>query len=485
MSTNKPKSYEEWLRENGVTYNGLSGAQDAVKSTYNVEKQYAEQLLAESNRAAENQYQKSAINANNRYRLYTGRYGSTAEQLANRGLTNSGYSQYLSDQAYGRMIDEQLAARALEAQTKTAAKTSYDNTMLGISSQERTDLNALEQNQKTSYDNLLQRVGSGEFSDFSQVSQLGINSNLSSAQMESLYGAYITASDNKRTAAFETALNNINSGAYTSFEQVQEAISGSNLTQDQVGTLRVAFTKKEEENEKSLYAAKAEAAYGKDDVAYLKNSVSAGLMTPGEASRYAKNTLLSAINGESFTSDLYKDYVNEKVLLMGDNQDVKKAFYDDLKAQGSNLFYDPNGKKLPYTSAKQVVQNIIDSGLLSTIQIDELERTLDSAYEKEIAKASILENIKKNSKKIKVSSSGATFDNFNPKYTYSTWDGAPVTNHGDAGNEIATVAKDAGLKDKTVFKYRGSYYVYYGGRAYELGEQVGHNNLNGKLDKTL
>ena len=477
------KSYEEWLREQGITYPGLTGAKDDLSDSYDTMRDYAQQLLESSNKAAESAYQKSAVGANNRYLLYTGKYGNTAESLANRGLSNSGYAQYLTDRAYGRMIDEQLAARALESQSKNAARSAYDQTMMDITQREMTDMDKLEQGQKNAYSTLLQRVNSGEFNDFSQISQLGLGANLTSDQMETLYGAFVTSSDNKRTSAFETALNNINSGAYTSFEQVQQATAGSNLTPEQMGTLSSAFAKHSEEIERADLASKAQAAAARgDDATYLKYSISAGTMTRREASSYAKSAMLSAINDED-SKNLHlilEQYVKSGVMTAEDKSAVQEALYNDLRSSGRSLFSDANGDRLSQLEIDQLLDDIKNIGLLDTIQLENLRRASIDAVELS-ARDEEQQWVKGSNGQTSAAASGTAVNTVYVPSNNATatvrkqqgaisvqWNGGSMITTKAAGEDVSSAAKRAGLKNNSVFKYNGGYYAYVDGVAYEI-----------------
>lgn len=470
------KSYEEWLREQGITYPGLTGAKDDLSDSYDTMRDYAQQLLESSNKAAESAYQKSAVGANNRYLLYTGKYGNTAESLANRGLSNSGYAQYLTDRAYGRMIDEQLAARALESQSKNAARSAYDQTMMDITQREMTDMDKLEQGQKNAYSTLLQRVNSGEFNDFSQISQLGLGANLTSDQMETLYGAFVTSSDNKRTSAFETALNNINSGAYTSFDQVKQAVSGANLTAGQTNTLKTAF-------EKMDYGQKAQTALNSGDQAlYLKYSVSSGTMTRREASSYAKSAMLSAINDENIKNLhlILEQYVKSGVMTAEDKSAVQEALYNDLRSSGRSLFRDANGDRISQSEIDQLLDDIKNIGLLDTIQLENLRRASIDAVEL----SALDEEQKWLEGRNGQTAAAASGTDGNTVYVPSNnatatvrkqqgailvqWNGGSMITTKAAGEDVSSAAKRAGLKNNSVFKYNGGYYAYVDGVAYEI-----------------
>ena len=139
---------------------GIDYAEGVKNSAY----QSAEAATAEANRRAQNQYQRTVVDSQSAYQRAIGAYGSNAEALASRGLSGSGYGEWLQGNAYATHRGEVQAAAAQrlatqndaaykEAQAKAAADAAYgqflyqndvdkNNALLGIDEQEASDAEA-------------------------------------------------------------------------------------------------------------------------------------------------------------------------------------------------------------------------------------------------------------------------------------------------------------------------------------------------------
>ena len=113
-------NYTQWLLE-----------QSLADSTDAYEKSYAstmEAIGAERERAiaaAEDARKASVLDAANRYSEQTNLYGRNAEILASRGLSNSGYSDYLSAMAASDKANAEVAARTAADSAIAAAEQGY------------------------------------------------------------------------------------------------------------------------------------------------------------------------------------------------------------------------------------------------------------------------------------------------------------------------------------------------------------------------
>ena len=139
---------------------GIDYAEGVKNSAY----QSAEAATAEANRRAQNQYQRTVVDSQSAYQRAIGAYGSNAEALASRGLSGSGYGEWLQGNAYATHRGEVQSAAAQrlatqneaaykEAQAKAAADATYgqflyqndvdkNNALQGIDEQEASDAEA-------------------------------------------------------------------------------------------------------------------------------------------------------------------------------------------------------------------------------------------------------------------------------------------------------------------------------------------------------
>ena len=139
---------------------GIDYAEGVKNSAY----QRADNAEAEANRRAQNQYQRTVVDSQSSYQRAIGAYGSNAETLASRGLSGSGYGEWLQGNAYATHRGEVQSAAAQRlamqndaaykaAEAKAAADADYEqflyqnevnknNALQGIEEQEASDAEA-------------------------------------------------------------------------------------------------------------------------------------------------------------------------------------------------------------------------------------------------------------------------------------------------------------------------------------------------------
>lgn len=383
-TSSSPITFEEYKKLSGISYGGTKPVTDKVAGDYETQRQYADELLRQANQSAEREYNQAVAGANTRYKLSTSNYGANAEQISSSGLNNSGYAKYLTDRAYGKMVDETLAASAIKAQSGSAAQNEYNKTMLGIKQNEQDAVSQIESNQKKNFEGLLTNVNLGAYTDFDQVNRLGINANLSDDQMRTLYDAFEKNQDTQKASAYETLLNNIDQGAYSDFASVQELIEKSNLSHEQASSLYDRFLKHQTTAE-SLK--KAESAQENGDVAeYYSSLVSAGELSKIDASKRVAKDLVSFINSAAVTNiddfiDQYKEAVESGVLHPTEGRSVQEAFATALKSLGKTIFKDANGNWLSDGDAVKVYNSVMNSGLLTFQDRENFRNTYNKKYD--------------------------------------------------------------------------------------------------------
>lgn len=467
----EPLSYADWLKsQGGISYTNDITQTDSAK--------YAEELLKRAQQGAQSAYDKSVADANTRYKFNTSAYGSGAEQKIDSGLSNSGYAKYLTDRAYSTMVDEQIAAKGALGAANREAQNAYNDAMESIKT-----------GQKASFDTLLQRVNSGEFNDFNNVSMLGLNSNLSDDQMSTLYGAYIKSNENKAVNTFNNTLSAIGSGAYSTFDQVISSVGSTNLTTQQRESLYNAFMSKQGEI----------AASNGDNIGYLEASVASGQMSAVDASKQVKNALNSfdGTLGDFITQ--FKLYKDSGLILSKEMSELGDEFTRKLKESGTSIFYtqDAQGNtvKMDYTKAKNLVDDIIATGLLNSIDAESLRNTLEQNYnaaEYAAAKqkaadesrgAAEAANLAQQTTNYPTITVGKDFAEgtgqalgIDPKVDFGTqangtlWHltaNIGITNLGESTDpDVVIAAKKSNLYDGAAFEYGGKKYIYSKGKVY-------------------
>ena len=101
--------------------NAISDAEKTKNNAYGDAQQAKDVSYADAERLRE----KSILDANRAYVHSQPTYGANAEALLSRGLTGSGYSDYLAGKAYATQRADIAAARETEAQSKRLADVTY------------------------------------------------------------------------------------------------------------------------------------------------------------------------------------------------------------------------------------------------------------------------------------------------------------------------------------------------------------------------
>lgn len=156
---------------------------------------------------AESERERAVIDARSSYEQNKATYGANAEQLAAMGLSGSGYSDYLNQQAYATQRAETQNANAQAEATKLAAEQqansdklnaelSYAENMQGnaeklaqYQQQKAEEAKAEEEQKKQYYAALLTSANTGEYTS-EQIASLGAQYGLDEAQISQLQAAY-------------------------------------------------------------------------------------------------------------------------------------------------------------------------------------------------------------------------------------------------------------------------------------------------------
>lgn len=155
---------------------------------------------------AESERERAVIDARSSYEQNKATYGANAEQLAAMGLSGSGYSDYLNQQAYATQRAETQNANAQAEATKLAAEQqansdklnaelSYAENMQGnaeklaqYQQQKAEEAKAEKEQKKQYYAALLTSANTGEYTS-EQIASLGAQYGLDEAQISQLQAA--------------------------------------------------------------------------------------------------------------------------------------------------------------------------------------------------------------------------------------------------------------------------------------------------------
>lgn len=218
---------------------------------------------------AESERERAVIDARSSYEQNKATYGANAEQLAAMGLSGSGYSDYLNQQAYATQRAETQNANAQAEATKLAAEQqansdklnaelSYAENMQGnaeklaqYQQQKAEEAKAEEEQKKQYYAMLLGSANTGEYTS-EQVASLGAQYGLDEVQISQLQAAADKYKSDQQMLSYTEALNYIaENGIYSDPNYLDELLSMGEISQEQYNKLIAQYTQIVSENEDS------------------------------------------------------------------------------------------------------------------------------------------------------------------------------------------------------------------------------------------
>lgn len=218
---------------------------------------------------AESERERAVIDARSSYAQNLATYGANAEQLAAMGLSGSGYSDYLNQQAYATQRAETQNANAQAEATKVAteqqansdklnAELSYAENMQGnaeklaqYQQQKAEEAKAEEEQKKQYYAMLLGSANTGEYTS-EQVASLGAQYGLDETQISQLQAAADKYKSDQQMLSYTEALNYIaEKGIYSDPNYLDELLSMGEISQEQYNKLIAQYTQIVSENEDS------------------------------------------------------------------------------------------------------------------------------------------------------------------------------------------------------------------------------------------
>lgn len=373
VQTEPIDSYEEFLRKRGE---GYQETLDKTKQSIEEQKQnaidQAELQRLEAQRQAEVTREREVADSRSAYEQNKATYGANAEQMADMGLSGSGYSDYINSQAYATQRAEQQAANANAETTKQNAQYVADQNKLAAEQQANSDkLNAEltyaenmanndaaiaqyrtqkeeeakakaeqeEAERKAYYAELLGYANNGSYTQ-EQLAQLGAQYGLSEEQLKSLDDAALTYKDNTYKQNYAEALDNItNYGADLDASYLDNMLKMDLITQEQYNDLKNQLnTKLTDEIKQNVTNGDSEAIQASID----------------NADKYYSE---GKITQEQYQS-VYNDYVGSAVggvSNVDDYQSVKKTL-DEYKNSGklSQAQYDNLLSKMKKNTTKKL-----------------------------------------------------------------------------------------------------------------------------------
>lgn len=198
-------------------------------------KQQYEDLLAQ----IEAERQRGVIDARSSYEQNKATYGANAEQLAAMGLSGSGYSDYLNQQAYATQRAETQGANAQAESNRLQAELSYTENMMNLEK----DKIELEEQKKQYYAALLTSANSGEYTS-EQLASLGAQYGLDETQIAQLQAAADKYKTDQQSISYTEALQMISDyGADLDVSYLETLLNTGSISQEQYNQLMAQYSK--------------------------------------------------------------------------------------------------------------------------------------------------------------------------------------------------------------------------------------------------
>lgn len=267
-------TYEEFLlKQEGFYKEQLDKLNAQIEQNKQNALQQAELQRQETEAQAESERERGVIDARSSYAQNLATYGANAEALASMGLSGSGYSDYLTQQAYATQRAETQNANAQAEATKLNAKYTADAATLAAEQQANSD----KLNAELSYAENLQ------------------NNAEKLAQYQQQKTEEAKAEEEQKKQYYAALLTSANTGEYTS-EQIASLGAQYGLDEAQISQLQAAADKYKSDQQSLSYteALQMISDYGADlDVSYLET-----LLNTGSVSQEQYNQLMAQYSKE-------------------------------------------------------------------------------------------------------------------------------------------------------------------------------------------
>lgn len=210
---------------------------------------------------AESERERAVIDARSSYEQNKATYGANAEQLAAMGLSGSGYSDYLNQQAYATQRAETQNANAQAEATKVAAEQQANSDKLNAElsyaenvqsnaeklaqyqQQKAEEAKAEEEQKKQYYAALLTSANTGEYTS-DQLASLGAQYGLDEVQISQLQAAADKYKSDQQSLSYTEALQMISDyGADLDISYLETLLNTGSISQEQYNQLMAQYSK--------------------------------------------------------------------------------------------------------------------------------------------------------------------------------------------------------------------------------------------------
>lgn len=405
VPTTDPYGYAEWLK--GQSYQNAADTANRARQEAAANKQSA------------------IVGADSAYQQSLSNYGANAENLASRGLTNSGYGEYLMGKNYATARAEKAAANAAyqgamsdilykENSAKLEADRLYTEQMIQLDEKKKTDA-------QSAYDALLLAAQSG--TDISALQSDARWALISPEQQDAITAA---ASEVTRGKTFDEILRNITVGDYDA-ETVTSAPGWDTLT--------------DAEKDQAL-----------DEIRVRDDSI---------AAKYAenRNTVIRDIksgNYSQYDDDELDRMVLDKIIDVGD-MDLIKQERTKAAISGLESAIDDVSGALSTTSGFNAFMNDINKletdEIISPDEADSMRRkAIDKVFEVD--------------RSVKLKEDDGDFEVKTPDTDGYTDCSAPIKV--DKNSSVYKILDSYAKATRKVLKFDGRYYAYINDKWYDV-----------------
>ena len=321
---------------------------------YEQQKKLLDERKAQADKEAEVAKQKAAVDAQASYAQNKASYGANAEQLAQMGLTGSGYSDYINAQAYAQKRADVQQANATEQAAKVQNRATYEDALSELNAnklqydmQQQEKAEAKQEQDQQRQDNIYASLWEGAINPDSGLTEeslatfareYGLSEDKIQGLQQVLAQTKAKAEAEKSAALKQGALDNINSGA----------VNESNL-------------------ESYLDTLKGQGASDKD-IEDVRNTYQ---------SNYYNDFMSQITSGTLSSTKAIDDAYKAGNLSDEHYENLKKAWNEDINTE--NNAFDQFGS---YNEAKRAYEEIINNSWCS----DETKEALRKSFETYAAK---------------------------------------------------------------------------------------------------
>lgn len=478
-------SYAAWNAQK--QQNAQNTYQEQVKYLDNYRAQQLESINANLERRyadADRVQKRSVVDARASAEQNKANYGANADTMTRMGLTGSGYSDYISSQAYAQSRNDIQSANALNASTKADAdyaaeeatgevENTYISNMMNAKEKLNTTVSGLESDLMTynegQYNDILGLVQNGMSLTDAQAMAASKGVTLTDSQLTALTQMADTYTENQRKTTVYSVFDAFKAGTY-SYDEAMSIISNEGLTLS--------------EAEQRMFDAAKEAKLSAEQKAEIESNAINGTYT--SVNELSEENKVSA-QDSNYNTLYYEhggDFSNlsaadmKQITNMANNKDISDVRYREIKKDYNEsvckesffVTVDQNGAETYVTKqeATERLNEAKESGALTAYTQTYLESRYDKLYT--VKTSAVYDNIIGDPIKGTIKYSGGAkserkMSDKGQNFNVSLYDNAGkswatffIQSGGKVDDKLINSVADA-VSNDTVFRYNGKIYI--------------------------